>query len=180
MEDTTEATDFAEVITNIARREATTVMDPRDLEQELWVFFLERNQSIVNEGQMVTLLKKQSRAITKKERIDYMYFRGAFLYTPGMVRRLLEDAVWCDVEDVVDIEGRVDVSTALAELTDRERRLLYAKFHLGEEVDGDKANKRALYRAIDKITDHLNLNTEAEEVDATYVLDPHTLGGSSF
>lgn len=153
-------------------------MDPRDLEQELWVFFLESNQSIVNEGQMVTLLKKRARAITKKERIDYMYFRGGFLYTPGMVRRLLEDAVWCDVEDVIDVEGRVDVSTALGELTDRERRLLYGWFCLGDRR-GD-ITKQSISRIVDKITDSLNLNTEAEEVDTTYVLDPHTLGGSSF
>lgn len=172
--------DFREVISRIARREATTVFDPQDLEQDLWVFFLERNQSILNEGQMVSLLKKQAKALTRKERIDYMYFRGAYLYTPGMVRRLLENAVWCEVENVVDIEGRVDVSTALKELSESERNLLYAKYHLGEPIDNSESNRRAVYRAVDKITDILNTLSDPEQIDPTFVIDPQTLGGSSF
>lgn len=171
---------FTEVIGEISRREATDVMDQDDLQQELWVYLLERYSKIENEGQMVTLLKKQARTITKQERIDYMHFRGAFIYTPGMVRTLLADAVWCEVEDAFDIEGRVDVTRALGELPYRTQRLLYSRFALGEKPERKSATEKAIERAVDTITTTLNFRSEAEQVDETYILDPHTIGGSSF
>ena len=171
---------FTEVINEISRREATDVMDQDDLQQELWVYLLERYSKIENEGQMVTMLKKQARTSTKQERIDYMHFRGAFIYTPGMVRTLLADAVWCEVEDAFDIEGRVDVTRALGELPYRTQRLLYSRFALGEKPERKSATEKAIERAVDTITTTLNFRSEAEQVDETYVLDPSSLGGSSF
>lgn len=170
---------FTEVINEISRKEATDVMDQDDLRQELWVYLLDRYGKIENEGQMVTLLKKQARTITKQERIDYMHFRGAFIYTPSMVRTLLADAVWCEVEDAFDIEGRVDVARSLGELPYKTQRLLFHWFGCGERSD-DGTTKRAVSRAVDAITASLNFRSEAEQVDETYVLDPHSLGGSSF
>lgn len=170
---------FTEVIGEISRREATDVMDQDDLQQELWVYLLERYSKIENEGQMVTLLKKQARTITKQERIDYMHFRGSFIYTPGMVRTLLADAVWCEVEDAFDIEGRVDVTRAIRELPYRDQRRLFLWFGCGERSD-NSTDKAAISRLVDSITATLNFRSEAEQVDETYVLDPHTIGGSSF
>lgn len=170
---------FTEVINEISRKEATDVMDQDDLQQELWVYLLERYSKIENEGQMVTLLKKQARIITKQERIDYMHFRGSFIYTPSMVRTLLADAVWCEVEDAFDIEGRVDVTRALGELSHRTQRKLFYWFGRGERTDSP-AEKMAISRAVDQITATLNFRSGAEQVDETYVLDSNSLGGSSF
>lgn len=156
-------------------------MDPEDLEQDLWVFYLEEIQPRgYHDAAAVDLLKKQAGKLDKQERIDYMHFRGSFIYTPGMVRTLLADAVWCEVEDAFDIEGRVDVTRALSELPYRTQRLLYARFMLGEKVANDSPARKEIDRAVDSITAILNFRSEAEQVDETHVIDPHTIGGTPF
>lgn len=173
--------DIAKFIRATARRQATGVMDPEDLEQDLWVFYLEEIQPRgYHDAAAVDLLKKQAGKLDRQERIDYMHFRGSFIYTPSMVRTLLADAVWCEVEDAFDVEGRVDVTRALNELPYKTQRLLYARFMLGDKPDKDSADRKAIDRAIDAITATLNFRSEAERVDETYVLDPNSLGGSSF
>lgn len=173
--------DIAKFIRATARRQATGVMDPEDLEQDLWVFYLEELvDSEYPRGTLVDLLKKRASRIDKQERIDYMYFRGSFIYTPAMVRTLLADAVWCEVEDAFDIEGRVDVTRALRELPYATQRLLYARFMLDDKPERKSANEKTIERAVDSIAATLNFRSEAEQVDETYVLDPHSLGGSSF
>src|SRR5699024_3617552 len=88
------------VITNVARKQPTDIMDPEDLEQELWVFYLEELlPRDYPEGAVVDLIKKQAAKTARQERIDYMQFRGAFIYSPAVVRTILEDAVWVDAED---------------------------------------------------------------------------------
>ena len=172
--------DIAKFIRATARRQATGVMDPEDLEQDLWVFYLEEIQPRgYHDAAAVDLLKKQAGKLDKQERIDYMYFRGSFIYTPGMVRTLLADAVWCEVEDAFDIEGRVDVTRAIRELPYRDQRRLFLWFGCGERSD-NSTDKSAISRLVDQITATLNFRSEAEQVDETYVLDPNSLGGSSF
>lgn len=172
--------DIAKFIRATARRQATGVMDPEDLEQDLWVFYLEEIQPRgYHDAAAVDLLKKQATKLDRQERIDYMHFRGSFIYTPGMVRTLLADAVWCEVEDAFDIEGRVDVTRALGELPHRTQRKLFYWFGRGERTDSP-AEKMAISRAVDQITATLNFRSEAEQVNETWVLDPSTEMGTSF
>lgn len=172
--------DIAKFIRATARRQATGVMDPEDLEQDLWVFYLEEIQPRgYHDAAAVDLLKKQAAKLDRQERIDYMHFRGSFIYTPGMVRTLLADAVWCEVEDAFDIEGRVDVTRALSELPHRTQRKLFYWFGRGERADSP-AEKMAISRAVDQITATLNFRSEAEQVNETWVLDPSTEMGTSF
>lgn len=173
--------DIAKFIKATARKQATGVMDPEDLEQDLWVFYLEQVLPRgYHDGAVVDLLKKQASKIDKEERIDYMYFRGSFIYTPSMIRTLLADAVWCEVQDAFDIEGRVDVTRALSELPYATQRLLYARFMLDDKPDKDSADRKTIDRAVDSIAATLNFRSGAEQVDETYVLDPQSFGGTSF
>ena len=159
---------LSSVIKNVAKKQATDVMDPEDLEQELWVFYLEELASSgYPEGTVVDLIKKRGVRIARDERIDYMQFRGAFIYSPAVVRTILEDAVWVDAEDCPDIEGRIDVSNALQELSDRERSLLRDRFAVNPN---DRAPIRAedrvtIERAIDKISMILNRGASRAELD---------------
>lgn len=144
-------------------------MDPDDLEQELWVFYLEELlPRDYPEGAVVDLIKKQVAKTARQERIDYMQFRGAFIYSPAVVRTILEDAVWVDAEDAPDIEGRIDVSNALNELGSNDRRILHKRFAVNP-ADRDvftSAEKMQIEQAIDKISMILNGNGRAE-VDMT-------------
>lgn len=167
---------LAGVIKNVAKKQATDVMDPEDLEQELWVFVLEELMPRdYPEGTVVDLVKKQAVKTARQERIDYMQFRGAFIYSPAVVRTILEDSVWTDVEDAPDIEGRMDVSSALAELEADERHLLRRKFAPAAEGLGSAAftttEHMRIERAIDKISMILNRGASRAELDIADVVD---------
>lgn len=172
--------DIAKFIKATARKQAGGVMDAEDLEQDLWVFYLEQVEPRgYHNGAAVDILKKQASKIDKQERIDYMYFRGSFIYTPSMIRTLLADAVWCEAEDAFDIEGRVDVTRALRELPYPTQRKLFYWFGCNERSD-DGSAKGAISRAVDSIAATLNFGSGAEQVDETFVIDPQSMGGTSF
>lgn len=159
---------MSSVIKNVAKKQATDVMDPEDLEQELWVFYLEELvHTDYPEGTIVDLIKKRSVRIARDERIDYMQFRGAFIYSPAVVRTILEDAVWVDAEDCPDIEGRIDVSNALAELRPEERKLLHLFFAVPptDRQDQPGIDYKAIERSIDKISMILNRGASRAELD---------------
>ncbi|MGR6088937.1 hypothetical protein ACU4IU_00055 [Brevibacterium sp. CSND-B09] len=161
---------LSSVIRNVAKKQSTDVMDPEDLEQELWVFYLEElAPRDYPEGTIVDLIKKQGVKVARDERIDYMQFRGAFIYSPAVVRTILEDAVWVDAEDSPDIEGRIDVSRALGELETDERFLLRRKFGpLVDDIDPlpfSTTEHMRIERAIDKISMILNRGASRSELD---------------
>lgn len=172
--------DFAKVIDAAARRESGASIDFEDLRQELWVFYLEKKDIVEHDKQMASLIGKTARGVARQERIDYMYFSGAFIYTPAMVRTLLADAVWCQVEDAFDIEGRVDVTAALQKQPDRAQDLLHARFAMGMHIAGDSPERRAVDRAIDSITHELNMHSGGQQIDESFVVDPATYGGTAF
>lgn len=156
------------VIKNVAKKQATDVMDPEDLEQELWVFALEELiPRDYPEGTVVDLIKKQGVKVARQERIDYMQFRGAFIYSPAVVQTILEDSTWTNVEDAPDIEGRMDVSCALAQLSERERDLLVSRFapEGGVGPGLSRTDYKHIESAIDKISMILNRGAARSEVD---------------
>lgn len=159
---------LSSVIKNVAKKQATDVMDPEDLEQELWVFYLEELASSgYPEGTVVDLIKKRGVRIARDERIDYMQFRGAFIYSPAVVRTILEDAVWVEVEESPDVEGRIDVSRALHELSEQERFLLHRRFGpFDPSAEPEtKLDQKQIERAIDKISMILNRGASRSELD---------------
>src|SRR5699024_11360089 len=106
--------------------------------------------------------------IAHDERIDYMLYRGAFIHSPAVVRTILEGAVWVDVEDSPDVEGPIDVSSALLELNGNERRLLALRFGRPDsEWRGviTDAEYVTIERAIDKISMILNRGASRTELD---------------
>lgn len=161
-------TNIASTIRNAARKQATDIMDPGDLEQELWVFYIEQLQDRdYHEGAVVDLIKKQAAKTARQERIDYMQFRGAFIYSPAVVRTILEDAVWVEVEESPDVEGRIDVSRALHELSEQERFLLHRRFGpFDPSAEPEtKLDQKQIERAIDKISMILNRGASRSELD---------------
>jgi hypothetical protein len=84
-----------------------------------------------------------------------MYATGAFLYTPGMVRRFMGDVVWCQAGDCVDVEARADLSEAFSYLTKGQKAVLYKKYALKEPL-ARNAEQVAESRAVAAITNRLN------------------------
>lgn len=110
-------------------------------------------------GADTPLIKHMARRAAKRycedARTQWMYANGAFLYTPGMVRRYLEDAVWCSPEDCKDVEARVDLGEAIQKLSKAQRIILYRRYALKETITVSK-DKVAESRAVANITNRLN------------------------
>ena len=159
-----------QIIKRVARREhkGATTVDRDDLEQVLREFFLQNISSThaFSEDGVEGTAVKVARKYMFKERIDVMHFRGCFIYTPKIVETFLQDAVWKQIEDVPDIDGRVDVTREYNRLPAKQRQLLFRKYALGEPpLASDRAGRRMVERAIDTITARLNLNAQEKWTD---------------
>lgn len=111
------------------------------------------------EGRDVALIRHMARRAARiycmAQRNQHMYATGAFLYTPGMVRRFMGDVVWCQAGDCVDVEARADLSEAFSYLTKGQKAVLYKKYALKEPL-ARNAEQVAESRAVAAITNRLN------------------------
>ena len=162
--------DYSPLVARIAKREHKGAVSCHvdDVEQAVWLFMFENVQHLAGytEPGIRDLATKSARKYLLKERIDYMHFRGNFIYTPEIVETYLKDAIWSQIEDVPDIDGRVDVTDAYNRLPLLQRQLLFRKYALGEPpVAADKAARRMIERALVYITNGLNLKLHQTKVD---------------
>ena len=128
-----------------------------DVAQAIWEHMMANWKHY--EGREPGLIRHMARRAARnyclEQRNQHMYATGAFLYTPGMVRRFLEDVVWCLAGDCMDVEARADISEAFGYLTNGQKAVLYKKYAL-KEVLTRNAEQVAESRAVAKITNRLN------------------------
>jgi len=101
------------------------------------------------------MARRAARNFCRDMRTQHMYATGAFLYTPGMVRRFLGDVVWCAAGDCLDVDARADLSVAFSYLTRGQKAVLYKKYALKEPL-ARNAEQVAESRAVAAITNRLN------------------------
>ena len=103
-----------------------------------------------------------------KEYVDYMYFRGAYLYNRPTVVHILENLAWGEPSTISEAEAKVDVVRVYESLSENYRLVLYKKYALGITPKAGSAEQRAMSRAIDALTHGLNFAAEAhvKEADA--------------
>lgn len=128
-----------------------------DVAQSIWEHMMKNWKHY--EGREVALIRHMARRAARNycmtQRMQHMYSTGAFLYTPGMVRRFLGDVVWCMPGDCPDIEARADLSEAFSYLTKGQKAVLYKKYALKEPL-ARNAEQVAESRAVAAITNRLN------------------------
>ena len=159
-----------DMLTKIAKREhkgcRTTEVD--DVIQEVRKGFYSRSRGtdfmLWDTDGIADLAIKIAREYVGRERIDYMHFSCNYLYTPAMVEQYLREGVWWEVEDVPDVDGRIDVAREFKTLPLATRRLIFAKFALGEKGFSDAA-RMAITRGIDKITERLNISAQMRRLE---------------
>lgn len=165
--------DVAAEIERAARtaRTPNDLLPLEDLVQELWVFYLDTPVMHSYPAQkQQSLLVKQARKTLQQERIDYMHFTGTFVYTPDVVRTILANSVWAEVDDIgYDVEGRADVQGAMKGLSIDARRLLYRRFVLGDHQNFTSSQRSIVTRSVDRIARELNSQVRVDAVDATFV-----------
>jgi len=165
------ADNHALTVTKISRRELrgcqTTTAE--DVEQHVWLTLGKKSiDTDPNKGTdfrtwdrfgIADLITKIARDFIARERINYMHFAGAFVYTPAIVEVYLKDAVWADLEDVVDMDGRIDVRDMIQSLPLATQRNLFVHYGMDQPYGGDTAEYKRVYRAVETISDRLNMGS---------------------
>jgi hypothetical protein len=155
---------------NTARREHRGVrtIEVDDIEQHIWLKITELSLKADGTGTdfrlwdragVADLMTKIARKYVARERIEYMHFAGAFVYTPAIVEVYLKDAVWAELEDVVDIDGRVDVRDIIKTLPLETQRCLFVHYGLDRPYEGKSAEYKRVSRAVEAISDRLNMGS---------------------
>jgi hypothetical protein len=142
----------------------STIFSIDDVAQAIWLHMMEewRYYDGADEALVKHMARRAARMYCLAQRNEYMYANGAYLYTPGMVRRYLEDVVWCSPEDCKDVEARVDISEAFAKLTRGQKAVIYKKYALKEPLTTG-AEQTAESRAVSAITHRLNSGLRLED-----------------
>ena len=164
------------MVAKIARREhkGAITVTVEDVEQAVWLLIAEKIHHLddFTANGIADLAIKASRTYLLKERIDYMHFMGNFIYTPAIVETYLQDAVWKQVEDVPDIDGRVDVTDEYNRLPLLQRQILFRKYGVGDALDAidpSGRERKMADRAVVRITNNLNLKLNQTKVDNAHV-----------
>lgn len=135
-----------------------------DVAQAIWVHMMANWSHYA--GKDIALIRhmarRAARAYCLEQRTQHMYATGAFLYTPGMVRRFLEDVVWCAAGDCLDVEARADLSEAFGYLTQGQKAVLYKRYALKERL-ARNSEQVAESRAIAAITNRLNTGLRMQQ-----------------
>lgn len=160
-----------DMLRKIARREHRKVrtLEVEDVEQHVFLTLFSRAKGtdfrLWESAGIADLAIKIAREYVNKERIDYMHFSCAYIYTPAMVEMYLKDCAWSMPEDIPDVDGRMDVMAEFDNLPLRQRQVLFAKYGMGERfADADPRRKMA-ERAVDKITERLNTGVGMKRVE---------------
>jgi DNA-directed RNA polymerase specialized sigma24 family protein len=137
-----------------------------DVAQAVWLHMMTNwsHYAGKDEGLIRHMARRAARAYCLDQRNQYMYSTGAFLYTPGMVRRYLEEVVWCLAGDCMDVEARADISEAYSRLPRGQKAAVYKRYALKEPLVRN-SEQVAESRAISKITNRLNSGLRMQSVD---------------
>lgn len=154
-------TTHADTAKKIARREHRKMPSctVEDMEQAIWEhatkevkYYLQKDA-----GTVESYMTKAAKQFWSKERTDFMYFTGSYVYTPADVRRILAASAWSRLEECPDVDGRVDVRGAYLTLAPMQRRAVFKLYGLKEEQSSFSATEsRNLRYGIDNITHRLN------------------------
>ena len=164
---------YGSMIEKIARREhkGMLTVTVEDLQQQIWLTIFKEVKHLdgYTAAGIADFATKSARSYLMQERIDYMHFMGNFIYTPEIVETYLKDAVWAQIEDVPDIDGRVDVSDEFKRLPLPHRVALFRKYGLQETAANGSAERKMADRALIWITNNLNLKLNQTKVDSIHV-----------
>lgn len=155
------------IVNQVASAEwkGSVAYEMEDVAQAIWLHMMENwaEYQKAENGLIVFMARRAARKYCQQQRIDYMYANGAFLYTPGIVRRMLEETVFCDPANAIDVDARVDINEAMTHLSKVQRAAIFKKFALKEPLVGGEKNAES--RGITAITNRLNSGLRLEVVE---------------
>jgi hypothetical protein len=184
MSATTEATDtmtqefyedWLPSAVRIAAREhhGSNIYDRDDIEQAIWEHVVKnwKHYAAIEDPKFVEIyMTKAARGYVRQERVDFMYFAGAFIYTPKIVAGFLETCAWAPLEEVPDIDARVDLREAfelLRKSAPKQAAAVFKRYGLGHGESLSSTEASNLRFGIEAITHRLNsgLRLQAESIE---------------
>lgn len=166
--------DWLPSVVRIAAREhrTSTLFAREDIEQAIWEHVLGnwKYYVVIEDPKFVEIyMTRAARGYVRQERIDFMYFAGAFIYTPKVVAAFLETCAWEPLEEVPDIDARVDLIEAFEHLrasAPKQAAAVFKRYGMGETGLSDAEDKN-VQRGVDAICHRLNtgLRLSAESID---------------
>lgn len=160
-----------EMIEKIAKREhrGLRTLDVDDIYQSILAEFTQlaatQDFTLWDARGIAALAGKMARKYVNRERTDYMHFSANFIYTPELVEMFLSECIWNAVDDVPDIDGRVDVLREFENLPLNQRQALFLKYGIGEQFKHSDPRRKVAERAVDRLTSRLNSKAPQEWVD---------------
>lgn len=161
-------------VKRVARQAAfrwNEVMEPDDIEQELWLFVMaspsvQRYLDQHSEGENSKALKRKADYICSQERLSYEFFSGNFHYSTQEVAWLF-DTLACG--DELEVEEKIDLGEAvdtLLEAYPQHYESVQKYFVAGERAESAAERKRKS-RALEKLTTTMNLKRGQRENNRT-------------
>lgn len=110
-------------------------------------------------------IKRYTQQAVNEERVDYMYFSGAYLYPRPAILNMLDQLAWGDTPESLSlVETRVDVQNAYNRLSENYKLALFSRYALGVVPEPSSAERRTLSRAVDRFMDYLNFVADVKPV----------------
>lgn len=150
----------------------STIYEREDIEQAIWEHVTSnwKHYAEAGEANISKWMTRAAREYARKERIAYMYSTGSFTYTPALVAAYLETCAWEPLEEVPDVDARVDLREAFALLSKSAPAQASAVFkRYGMKESGlSEAEQKNVLRGVDSLTHRLNtgLRLQAESIDS--------------
>lgn len=162
---------IGEAVTKAARaasREWHGLMEPDEIESELWIEILESSATAGKlEGSdrelVADLLARMATRVCIGARDDYEHFSGNYRYSVNETKALVEMALLRSGEELlVDL---VDVEVAMARLSETNPgyyKAVFRRYATGEYPQ-EKAEQHYLSKGLTKLTDYMNRSHKDRE-----------------
>lgn len=148
----------------------SSIVDVQDIEQAIWEHVLVnwKHYAKAEERFVSIYMAKAARGFMRQERVEHMYATGAFIYTPKITAAYLDTCAWEPLEDVPDIDARVDLQEAFVLLrasAPKQAEAVFKRYGLGEQLT--ESEQKNLSRGVESLTHRLNsgLRLQAESID---------------
>jgi hypothetical protein len=166
--------DWLPSVTRIAAREhhGSSVYARDDIEQAIWEHVIKnwKHYLAVEDPKYVEIyMTRAAKGYVRQERVDFMYFTGSFIYTPKIVAAYLETCAWQPLEEVPDIDARVDLREAfelLRKSAPKQAAAVFKRYGMGETGLSSTESSNLRY-GIESICHRLNsgLRLSAESIE---------------
>lgn len=168
-------TDWLPSAKRIAAREhqGSSILDRDDIEQAIWEHVVKnwKHYTAIDDPKFVEIyMTKAARGYVRQERVDFMYFAGAFIYTPKIVAGFLDTCAWAPLEEVPDIDARVDLREAfelLRKSAPKQAAAVFKRYGLGAGESLSSTESSNLSLGVEAICHRLNsgLRLQAESIE---------------